>query len=285
MADYIPILDMLDDLQQKINDIKDELGKLHTQADVDAAGLGQPAAPIAPVIIPPTGPDVEIVGGEETEQFPDCCAVGNDFDYCCSGTLIAPNVVVTADHCKHVTRVFLQGNDVFRPEEGETIRVARQYEHPEVDLRVLVLEQNSQTPPRRVAQESDLIDLKTVTAAGFGTIDLHGVVGYGLKRKVNVPLTSLDCSAPGDPKQYGCLPGLEIVAGHRGLLADSCRGDSGGPLYAQNSEGEYCLLGATSRGARGGFTTCGDGGLYVRVDLCLDWIREVTGVAIGAFQI
>ena len=72
-----------------------------------------------------------------------------------------------------------------------------------------------------------------------------------------------------------------MVAGHRGLRMDSCKGDSGGPLYIEDREGEYYLLGATSRGARDALTTCGDGGIYVRVDLCLDWIREVTGVEIG----
>jgi secreted trypsin-like serine protease len=76
-----------------------------------------------------------------------------------------------------------------------------------------------------------------------------------------------------------------MVAGHRGLLLDSCRGDSGGPLYIRNTDGEYFLIGATSRGIRDSFTTCGDGGIYVRVDLCLDWIRNVTGVAIESVQL
>jgi secreted trypsin-like serine protease len=98
---------------------------------------------------------------------------------------------------------------------------------------------------------------------------------------VEVPITSLDCSDPHHPKRFGCLPGREIVAGQRGLRLDSCKGDSGGPLYIRKTKGEYSLLGATSRGARESFTTCGDGGIYVRVDLCLDWIREVTGVNIA----
>jgi hypothetical protein len=27
-------------------------------------------------------------------------------------------------------------------------------------------------------------------------------------------------------------------------------------------------------------TTCGDGGIYVRLDLCLDWIQSVTGIVL-----
>jgi len=98
---------------------------------------------------------------------------------------------------------------------------------------------------------------------------------------VDVPIMSIDCGGAGDPKHYGCLPDRELVAGHSGLMLDSCNGDSGGPLYVQGADGQYYLLGATSRGARGGFHKCGDGGIYVRVDLCLDWIRKVTGAQIS----
>jgi hypothetical protein len=280
MVDYTAILNMLDQLQQMISDIKDEMGRLQAQEGMATAEIpGQPA------VVPPTAPEIEIVGGAETDQFPDCCAIGNDQRYICTGTLIAPNVVVTADHCRNVTRVFLRGNDISRPEDGETLRVVRQFSHPEVDLRVLLLERDSQVLPRHVAWGAGLSGIQTAILVGFGTIDVHGTVGYGLKRKVEVPLTSRDCSEPDAPKKYGCLPSREMVAGHRGLLLDSCRGDSGGPLYIRNTDGEYFLIGATSRGIRDSFTTCGDGGIYVRVDLCLDWIRNVTGVAIESVQL
>ena len=91
---------------------------------------------------------------------------------------------------------------------------------------------------------------------------------------------SLGCESPADQARFGCRAGTEMVAGHRGLLRDSCRGDSGGPLYIQNPAGDFYLLGATSRGSRDGSHVCGDGGIYVRVDHFLDWIHEKTGVAI-----
>ena len=74
-------------------------------------------------VIPPTQtnePD-SIVGGVPTSDFPDCCAVGNGNGYFCTGTLIAPTLVVTAEHCTGVTQVFLKGNDVNNPNSGETI--------------------------------------------------------------------------------------------------------------------------------------------------------------------
>ncbi len=283
MADFGVLAEMLEELKQRIppdlqpqlEEIMDALGRLQVEVD------RQEAAAQAPMPFePPTESPTEIIGGVETDAFPDCCAVGNDEGYYCSGTLIAPNVVVTADHCQGVTRVFLKGNDVTAPKTGETLAVVQHYSHSEVDLQVLVLAQNSEVLPRAITPESVLADVTQATVVGFGTINPEGTYGYGRKRRVEVPIMSLDCGGSDDPKHYGCLPGREIVAGHSGLMLDTCRGDSGGPLYLHGADGQYYLLGATSRGARGGFHTCGDGGIYVRVDLCLDWIRQVTGVEI-----
>src|SRR5262245_10757643 len=50
-----------------------------------------------------------VIGGVPVppKEFLDCVAVGNDNDWGCTGTLIAPNVVVTAGHCvDYATRVF-----------------------------------------------------------------------------------------------------------------------------------------------------------------------------------
>lgn len=287
MAENQRVMQLLEDISEKIAVLRRELGgvepasaeSLLAEMDLETGmllGGGETA-----VFIPPMTVGEEIVGGEETEAFPDCCAVGNDTGYYCTGTLIAPNVVVTAQHCESATRVFLKGTSINEPENGETIRVDRLYFHPEVDLMVLVLAENATVSPRHVAQGDEVYGAKTAVAAGFGTIDLDGQVGYGLKRQVEVPLISLGCQQTGDDVRYGCARGREAVAGHRGLKKDSCKGDSGGPLYIKAKDSDdYYLLGATSRGARGGYTTCGDGGIYVRVDLCLDWIREITGAEI-----
>jgi Trypsin len=237
-------------------------------------------------VVPPTRtrePD-SIVGGMPTTNFPDCCAVGNQSGYFCTGTLIAPNVVVTAGHCTEVTKVFLKGSDVSQPADGETIEVDRQYEHEFADLRVLVLAGASTVQPRHVAQGLEA-QAGTAVLAGFGTVDFNGRRGYGIKREVEVEITSIDCGSAELAEEYDCRQGEEIVAGHRGLNRDSCRGDSGGPLYISNDEGRFYLLGATSRGVvtpqgEGPRRLCGDGGIYVRVDRYLDWIREVTGADI-----
>jgi secreted trypsin-like serine protease len=225
---------------------------------------------------------LRIVGGQEAPEdaFPDCCAVGNESGWYCSGTLIAPTVVVTAAHCRSATLVFLRGNDVRRPEEGDTLRVAAQVYHPTEDLSVLVLERPSSVPPRRVAQGAEVRGDEGLLV-GFGCVDRDGKMGYGVKRMVTVPIRSICCRGL-EPGLYGCRRGTEMVAGHPGLDRDSCHGDSGGPLYVRAGDaGGWLLLGATSRGVRNARHECGDGGIYVRVDLCLPWIEDVTGQLIG----
>lgn len=54
----------------------------------------------------------------------------------------------------------------------------------------------------------------------------------------------------------------------------SLKGDSGGPLFCQNSEGFWTLIGATSRGY-----ACAKPltpGVYSKVSAFLDWIHSVT---------
>lgn len=235
-------------------------------------------------VIPPSPQDDvhSIVGGELTNDFPDCCAVGNDNGFFCTGTLIAPNLVVTAGHCTGSTRVFLKGSDIRVPDEGEIIRVSRTVVHPDTDLRVLVLEQNSTVTPRHVARGSQVGQPTKALLVGFGTTNLAGNIGYGRKRKVEVPIVSLECGTASDEQKLGCRRGVELVAGHRGLLRDSCKGDSGGPLYIRGSGNTFHLLGATSRGIINTVNVCGDGGIYVRVDKFLDWIKDETGITIPA---
>jgi Trypsin len=259
------------------DDTSHTLASEHGEQGANAATRFNPAQ-----VIPPTQTDIpdSIVGGIPTNEFPDCCAVGNvNEGFFCSGTLIASNLVVTAAHCQGVSQVFIGGSDVTRVHEGELIIVQDDIIIKDADLRVLVLERDSTVPPRHVAQGYE-VQGGTALLVGFGNIDFNGSIGYGLKRKVEVPISSLDCSGNKDDLRFGCKRGQELVAGHRGLNRDSCTGDSGGPLYIASLEGDFFLLGATSRGISGTGRACGDGGIYVRVDQFLDEIRRLTRVDI-----
>jgi secreted trypsin-like serine protease len=236
--------------------------------------------------------NLRIMGGSPVaaKQFPDCVAVGGDSRWGCTGTLIAPSVVLTAGHCAKVaTRVFF-GSDVSK--RGTIIGVKERHQHPKYhkggkrnDLMVLILEKKAPPRPRAVASGAVIQAATDARAVGFGNVDGNGEFGYGIKRQVDLPIASSSCTGNVGGEQdsiaYGCDRMLEIVAGKPLLAKDSCTGDSGGPLYVQGSGGRWLLAGATSRATDSAMSNCGDGGIYVRVDKYLTWISSVAGVKIG----
>jgi secreted trypsin-like serine protease len=219
-----------------------------------------------------------IIGGVPTSDFPDCVAVGSADAWCCSGTLVSPNVVVTAGHCVEggcAARVFL-GKDVDFPEDGEVIEAETALAHPDYrppratgDISVLVLARPAEVTPRPIATREQVAAAAFVRLAGYGNTDVHSSGGYGRRRVVDVPIAS-------DHPRYGADADTEFVAGAPFLDRDSCNGDSGGPAYVQ-SGGQWFLAGATSRATASSLRPCGDGGIYTRVASYEKWLWTVPG--------
>ena len=238
-----------------------------------------------------TGGGRRVIGGEIVArgEYLDCVAVGNDQRWGCTGTLIAPNVVVTAGHCvEFATRIYI-GGDVSK--KGKVVQVAQRVRHPGYnknghnDLMVLLLAETvSGVVPRALASKA-LIDKATDgRVVGFGNTDLAGVSGYGVKRFVDLPIVSNACKGgvgdQHDRYMYGCDVNQELVAGRALTERDSCTGDSGGPFYVLDAKGAWRLAGATSRATDSAMSTCGDGGIYVRIDRYKAWVASLPGVAL-----
>lgn len=219
-----------------------------------------------------------IVGGVPTEDFPDCVAVGSLNGWCCTGTLVAPNVVISAGHCVAggcADRVFL-GSDVTRPDNGRVVPVRKAVSHPDYkppnpthDIAVLILAESVDVTPRVIADIPSLRSAFAVRLTGYGNTDVFSSGGYGRRRMVDVPLAS-------DDPAFGADAETEFVAGAPFLDRDSCNGDSGGPAYVQVGD-SWRLAGATSRATASSFRPCGDGGIYTRTHVFEDWIRSVPG--------
>jgi secreted trypsin-like serine protease len=207
-------------------------------------------------------------------DFPDCVAVQGEACIC-TGTLIGPNVVITAGHCDDggcVSTVFV-GNDV--NQTGRTVKVKKSIRNSGFnsntltdDLTLLILEESiDDVKPRPIAEGAEIDDAFSLELAGFGLTESGGL---GKKFVVEVSIATPTCTADVSGG-FGCHQNKEIVAGGNGH--DSCNGDSGGPAYVKTRTG-FKLAGATSRATSNATHNCGDGGIYVRLDRYLDWIQK-----------
>ena len=223
-----------------------------------------------------------VVGGTSVPvgKWPDAVAVlGSNGS--CTGTLVAPDVVVTAGHCSEIHPSQVIANTVDFTQGGEKVGVTSTTAYPDwqhsYDISVIVLA----TPIANVTPR------KLGTSCTFdhfaAAMDVH-LVGFGLTaedgtgdnthlNEAMAPVVDPTCMGP-----YGCVksiaPGGEFVAGGDGT--DSCFGDSGGPVYLDTPRG-VIAVGAVSRGVNGSAMPCGGGGIYVRTDKVIDWLEQTTG--------
>jgi secreted trypsin-like serine protease len=234
-----------------------------------------------------------VLGGTNAPagKWPDIAAVRARSEQFCSGTLIAPTVVLTAGHCNDPTldNVLIGTSSLSRPSEGEVIKVVKRLEYESApgkndsqrtaDLTVLVLEKPSMFAPRAIADGWARFEIKTgamVNLVGYGAIDMDGNVFKPELQEATTTITDADCT-----HSSGCntpvKPGGELGAGGMGI--DTCGGDSGGPLYLPTDFGTF-LAGATSRGYDNNQFYCSEGGIYVRPDKFVDWMETVAEVPV-----
>ena len=231
----------------------------------------------------PGGP-APVVGGTDAAPgaWPDAVSVMYADGGGCTGTLIAPDVVLTAGHCIEYSPTAIIANTVdYDGPGGERIAVTRAMAHPgwegSYDVGVLVLARPATTAPRPAATSCVFEQQFAVGAAvelvGFGATDLQGESFNSRLRQVTASVRDPDCSG-GDGCVSSISPGGEFVAGGMGI--GSCFGDSGGPVYRTTPWGTY-VVGVVSRGVDSGRDPCGGGGIYVRTDAVLDWVEQATG--------
>ena len=232
-----------------------------------------------------------ITGGRKVApgDFAECCLIGQMTGdpkpgmWHSTGCLIHPRVVITAksglarlgdfpnaaafgieDQCAVGLRDVVQVDDV--------------HEHPELDLSALVLRRTAPVAPVDRATVTEMVNCDQVELVGFGNDDPAGLVGFGEKRQVSVPVNVIRRTDMEDLANAEAILGFdskaEFVAGRKGSGKDSPQGDTGGPAFVL-VDGVFKLAGVTSRASNETGDGCGDGGVYLRLDAVEHWIDEV----------
>jgi len=219
----------------------------------------------------------------------------------CTGVVIAPNVIITAQHCYCAGMTQAQVGNIYNPSAPQ-IAIAHGVpmkpcgtstpvsEAADVALLFTATDFDpTSVPPARLATDAIIAQAQSVRAVGFG-LTQTGILGT--KMMVDIPLISPSCSGSvvasatsyTDNRYYGCNSGFELVAGDPMLLKDTCNGDSGGPVFIHDQSGNDYLAGTTSRSViSADGSDCGNGGIYVRLTgPVLDWIEaQKVAVIIG----
>lgn len=229
-----------------------------------------------------------IVGGTDVPagKWPDTVAVLGETGVC-TGTLIAPDVVLTAGHCADINPTTVVANTTnYAAGGGAKVGVERTVAYPNwestYDVAVILLADpiNSVTP-RALGTSCTFNEFNSsvmVRLVGFGATDMQGEAANTQLKEAMTAVIDPMCST-GNGCNTAVAPGGEFIAGGTGT-ADSCFGDSGGPVYLDTPRGAV-VIGAVSRGVNNAATPCGGGGIYVRTDKIVEWIEETAGKTVA----
>ena len=206
----------------------------------------------------------------DDREFLDVVLVGNAHGYHCTGMLVAPTAVLTAAHCAPAATV---GLGLRARQLLAQVAVVDATLHPRLDVALLRLARAVPLPirPRRRAVDR-VAPASMVRLVGFGVDDVRHPTSFGVKRSVEVPAAGWGCDR-GRVRSTRCQPGAELLLIAVGG-ADTCRGDSGGPVLEPTDNG-YRLLAITSRSTASGGAPCGRGGIYVRADAIDPWLTSL----------
>jgi len=225
----------------------------------------------------------------------------------CGGALISKHHVITAAHCLggqagYQLKAVRLGVTSQRFTRGVSFDIAKVFSHPkftenpvaQFDLAIIQLSEPVEynaiirpiclTAPLRSKPSRDLSGIQS-RVAGWGRTE-NAFRSDILKYTTLQIISNKKCDTLYQrgllEGKLGSLDSINILpsqlCARGGNSTDSCSGDSGGPLYAQDDEGIFRLLGVVSYGTN----LCDSSlpGVYTRISEFLPWIHQVTSASL-----
>ncbi len=229
----------------------------------------------------------KMIGGQKASEASFMLGIieGSGHRPFCGASLLAPGVALTSAHCVKNRSKALWVVGASDLEKGVNAslrhRVKTVEVHPNYDI-----------DARRADLAVLTFDTKNIASAEWQPVSLDdsgavyqsaSVMGWGVRSNygdlpsdetlvAEFPLIEISkCKALGS--DYDQLDDTMICAGHLGYgQADTCHGDSGGPLYVNGADGKPRLLGVVSWGH-----DCSEAdkpGIYTKVGSYRSWIES-----------
>src|SRR4051812_33214417 len=239
-------------------------------------------------------PSMAVVGGSDAAagEYSSVAEITFGKSFLCTGTLIAPDYVLTAGHCGSITGAAVASPAAWpaaaidvrigsnKPGQGEQVPVSSVTVEPNYllnsgyDITLLKLSRDSTKTPTHVVGAGGASLWAPCTLeeiVGFGTTSEGGDTPDTLQ-KAKVPVTT-DAYCAGAYDDFDAK--TMLCAGYPQGGTDTCQGDSGGPMYGRDASGALKVVGATSFGE--GCAQPGKPGVYARVgdSVLREWIRSV----------
>ncbi|KAG1711577.1 hypothetical protein DVH05_008826 [Phytophthora capsici] len=224
-----------------------------------------------------TDEESRIIGGADADidNYPYVASVRIDGITVCAATLVAPQYLLTSAHCIKTSEFDMTAS--FDTEysfgtDGEVVKIVKGFKHPLFnkrkhlyDVGLLKLEK-PRTEKLAALPAADGSDEKVgakATVLGWGQTKV-ATTSFKLQQ-ANIPIISnAECSKF---KSYKNQLTEGMLCAGNGKGKGSCRGDTGGPLIANDA-----LVGFVSWA--GG--KCGkEPGVYTRVSYVLDYINDI----------